>query len=527
MGVVMSLARRFAARSAAMLCVASIFHLATPAGAQHGQFDQTPVNPADEAYVFTPGGFGRAGKPAVADKADAARLNVTITDSATGKPTFCRVNVVGADGNFYQPTDNRLLPFSLIGKWPDTLAGNRPGKAPIRYFGHFFYTSGTFSVDVPPGPARIEVWKGFEFQPETTTARMMRGEPRDVKMSLSRVAPMGERGWYSGNPHLHFIRASDADDNGVFDLLEAEDVRAGIVLCYNEPTNLYPGVMPEMATPQLRGLGQKSIRQRGDYQIVSGQEYRNGVLGHLNLFMRDSLVLDGMKLDPNIGPMFGTIGAETQKQGGYAFHAHGGYGLEIWADLVQGATNGVELLQFGIYRGIGLEGWYHVLNAGFRFPGVAACDYPACRKLADCRTYVHVDGTLNFKDWFRGAAEGRSFMTTGPLLLLSVDGKSPGDTITTPSADPHTMHARVLVQSPTAPVTDVQLIVNGRVAKEWKGKPKAGESQELSLDVSLVLDEPSWIAARAFSKSPSGNAWHCKTERSTRPCASCFHAGMR
>ncbi len=35
-------------------------------------------------------------------------------------------------------TVNRLLPFSLTGKWPDTLAGNRPSKAPIRYFGRFF-----------------------------------------------------------------------------------------------------------------------------------------------------------------------------------------------------------------------------------------------------------------------------------------------------------------------------------------------------------------------------------------------------
>ena len=136
-----------------------------------------------------------------------------------------------------------------------------------------------------------------------------------------------------------------------------------------------------------------------------------------------------MKFDPNVGPLFGTIGVETRQQGGYAFHAHGGYGLEIWADLVQGATSGVELLQFGIYRGIGLDGWYHVLNAGFRFPGIAACDYPACRKLADCRTYVHLDGEPNFKDWLAAAAEGRSFMTTGPLILLEVDGKLPGDTI--------------------------------------------------------------------------------------------------
>ncbi len=99
-------------------------------------------------------------------------------------------------------------------------------------------------------------------------------------------------------------------------------------------------------------------------------------------------------------------GPKRRLQGGYAFHAHGGYSQEIWADLVQGATNGVELLQFGIYRGIGLDGWYHVLNAGFRFPGIGACDYPACRKLGDCRTYCHVDGEPDFDKWLAAAAAG-------------------------------------------------------------------------------------------------------------------------
>ncbi len=489
---------------ACALCLS--WALAAPALAQHGQFDRAEVNPVEEAYVFTPPGFQREGKPAVASGPNSARLHVTITDRANGKPTLCRVNVVGADGNFYQPQENRLSAFSLLGTWPETLAGNRPGKAPIRYFGHFFYTSGTFTVDVPAGPTRIEVWKGFEYRPETLLARVTAGGPHDLRLSIGRAAPMAAEGWYSADPHLHFIRASDADDNTIFDLLEAEDIRLGLVLCYNNDTGGYPGLMPEMVTPQLHGLGEKSIRKRGDYQIISGQEYRSGLFGHLNLYMRDRLALEGTRRDPNLGPMFGTIGAETQQQGGYAFQAHGGYALEIWADLVQGAVNGVELLQFGIYRGIGLDGWYHVLNAGFRFPGIAACDYPACRKLGDCRTYVHIAGEPNFKDWMQGAAEGRSFMTTGPLILLEVDGKLPGDTIVVPDRKPRRVTARVRVLSETAPVSDVQLIVNGRVVETLKAAARPGQSQTLKLESSLTLDEPSWIAARAFSKSPSGNA---------------------
>ena len=54
--------------------------------------------------------------------------------------------------------------------------------------------------------------------------------------------------------------------------------------------------------------------------------------------------------------------------------AHGGYSQEIWADAALGAVDSVELLQFGIYREIKLEGWYNMLNAGYRFPAAAACD---------------------------------------------------------------------------------------------------------------------------------------------------------
>jgi hypothetical protein len=479
---------------------------ASAASAEHGRFDRTTPDAREEALLFTPAGFEQAGLASVAAGSNVARLDVTVVDAATDNPTPCRVNVIGSDGNFYQPRDNPLLPYSLVGTWPETLAGNRPGKAPIRYFGHFFYTRGKFSVEVPAGPVRIEVWKGFEYRVEMLSTHAPAGEPREVRIKLRHAVPMAEQGWHSGDPHLHFTRASDADDNTIFDLLEAEDIRLGMILCYNNDTSAYPGLMPELATPQLRGLGAISVRQRGAYRIISGQEYRNGVFGHLNLFLRDRLFLDGTQLDPNVGPLFGAIGEETRKQGGYAFHAHGGYGLEIWADLVQRATSGVELLQFGIYRGIGLDGWYHVLNAGFRLPGIAACDYPACRKLGDCRTYVHLDAEPSFEAWFKAAAEGRSFMTSGPLVLLTVDGHRPGDIISTPDTKPRRLRVQVRVRSETAPVTNVQLVAAGRVVRELIVPREAGATQWIELDETIELAESGWIAARAFSKSATGSA---------------------
>ncbi len=176
--------------------------------AQRGQFDKSPIVAADEAYIFTPPGFNQEGKVAVAAGPDTAQLKVTILDQSTGEPTPCRVNVVGPDGNFYQPQDNPLSDYSLNGTWPDTLSGNRPSKAPIRYFGRFFYTTGEFRVDVPAGKVRVEVWKGFECRPLVHQVELEAGEERDVRLSLTVTTPMAQQGWYSGDPHLHFIRAT-------------------------------------------------------------------------------------------------------------------------------------------------------------------------------------------------------------------------------------------------------------------------------------------------------------------------------
>jgi hypothetical protein len=201
--------------------------------------------------------------------------------------------------------------------------------------------------------------------------------------------------------------------------------------------------------------------------------------------------------------VFGLVGLETRKLGGYSFHAHGGYSQEILADFAQRVTDGVELLQFAEYRGIALEGWYRMLSIGYRFPAVGASDYPYCRAFGDCRTYVYSPQRPDSAEWARRAAGGHSFFTTGPLLLLDVDGQAPGEAITVDGDGPRRVTARARVRSEVAPVTSVELIVNGRVV-ETLAAPAAATGEWLELQRALSLDESSWIAARARSSSASG-----------------------
>ncbi len=458
----------------------------------------------DDAHVFTPPGFTKPGVVKTALGATTGRLRMIIRDRTRGGPTACRLNVVGPDGNFYQPAPNPLTPYSLTGQWPQTGKGNREGKAPIRYLGRFFYSTGEVELAVPAGSVRVEVWKGFEYQPISKNIAVAAGETKHESIELERTVPMAAYGYYSGDPHLHFSRRTEVDDRVILDLLEAEDIHFGSILAYNEPAGPYTGVMESMASPQLHGLGKASTLRRDSTWITSGQEYRSTAYGHLNLYWRDDLVLKGQTVDANNWPLYGRVARETKRLGGFSIYAHGGYSQAIYSDFVQKNIDAVELLQFGVYRGIELDDWYRILNIGYRFPCVGASDYPACRKLGDCQTYVYLTQEPVFSAWLQGVREGQSFVTTGPLLLLEVDGEPPGAIIRKTGMGPHRVHAKVRMRSEVASIENIKLIVSGRVILEHKVPPRSGRGQWIELERDLQLTESSWIAARASGKAPSG-----------------------
>jgi hypothetical protein len=119
---------------------------------------------------------------------------------------------------------------------------------------------------------------------------------------------------------------------------------------------------------------------------------------------------------------------------------------------------------------------------------------------------VRCKGEPSFADWLRGAADGRSFVSSGPLLLLEVDGWQPGDRLNKTGPGPHTATARIRLRCEVTPVTHAQLIVNGQVVRTWT--IPAGRQQGAWWEVEQRLDlrGSSWIAARAYSTTPGGKS---------------------
>ena len=402
-------------------------------------------------------------------------LKVRIFDA--GHKTFvpARVNVIGADNAFYEPDPSRnpLAEYSLKRK------GNRSNVGPLRYYGSFFYTDGTFEVKLPPGPARIEARKGYGYYTSVGEVEVAPGRTTDFEIVLQRVIDMPKYGWHTMDTHLHFDRGEAENDQRIVQLLAAEDVEFGHIL----------------AARSSKGFGMASLFSQSPYAMASGREATIAGLGHVNLLLIDDQI-PALRASPSLSPNvpLASIYDQVLAAKGAMQHDHGGYGQEIYADAVLGKSDLVELLQFGLYRPeIGLDGYYLLLNSGFRYPLGGGSDYPVCRTMSDSRVFVADGAKASFPTALGRLLKGEAFATSGPLLFLSVDGKGPGSDIEYTGSAPREVNVQVRAVSGDLPFDTLEIVQDGKVVAEWSSEKPAFRRE---LKAKLLLSVSSWIAAR-------------------------------
>lgn len=100
------------------------------------------------------------------------------------------------------------------------------------------------------------------------------------------------------------------------------------------------------------------------------------------------------------------------------------------------------------------------------------------------RTYVYLGKTpLTFDHWIDGLKQGRSFITKGPMIFLTVDGQRPGARLHYSERPREVMVvASALLPRQSIPV---EIIVNGKVVAKGKDLSKV-----------ITLKDSGWIAAR-------------------------------
>jgi hypothetical protein len=154
----------------------------------------------------------------------------------------------------------------------------------------------------------------------------------------------------------------------------------------------------------------------------------------------------------------------------------------------------------------GFQNYYTLLDCGFRLrptAGTASGVHPV--PLGFGRVYVHLDGGLDTEAWLRGLNAGRSFVTTGPMLFVTLDGQDPGHRFEPP--DPAARDYRLSGSAVSAlSLGRIEVVVNGEVARtiEPANRTTAQGAYESPIDVAIRLDGSSWLAVRCFEDRPDG-----------------------
>lgn len=369
---------------------------------------------------------------------------------------------------------------------------------------HYFHTTGEDVVVVPAGETVIEAVRGFEYRPARVTVDVPVAGEVTATVQLERLVDMPAMGWYSGDTHLHDLhqgRFGQTHESFFLQLL-AEDVRMAHSLIHMDGTRIQ-GRWSDLT-------GEPHPLSTDTHVLQYSQEFRGG-LGHVGMLgIRDFILpfTAGARGTPYAQPSLDLPYFDgAHEQGGIAGYMHP---YASWPDEPRAATGTQAALNLALGRGdfydvgalwsdelASADFYYRLLNAGFRIAATGGTDnFPDVWRdppSGSDRTYVHIEGDFSPEAWLGGIAAGRTFMTTGPLLFLEVNGRRPGDEVAVSPGDGTGLPVRVESRSITS-VDSLQILVNGVVVETV---PASG-SPEIAHETSVDVPEGGWVAARAL-----------------------------
>jgi len=423
---------------------------------------------------------------------------VSIKGRKSLKPTGrVRLRVVGPDG---QPAGARIYIDASDGRHytPDNLFH----RSMMVFDRHYFHMNADAEVEVPAGKTSIEAIRGWQFAPKTTTVEVAAGATQDVTIRLDRLIDLPARGWYSGDSHVHDLHQGlGLTHEAFFRQLVAEDLNMTHALIHMDGTRLM-GRWGDL-TGKPHPLSTKT------HILQYAQEYR-GSLGHIGMIGLREFVL------PFVGGAGGTAYAQpsleniyiegARAQGGLAGFMHPYTSAPRTPANAAATLIALDLaLGLGDYYDIGAlysdelgsaDFYYKLLNAGFRIAATGGTDNFSDVFLdpppGSDRTFAHVTGALTQQSWFDAIKRGRTFFSTGPILMLQVDGREPGDEIAVAATAPTSVRVKADLVS-ISPVDTLEIIVNGEIVQTVR----ATDPLRANFDGAVEVPQGGWVAARA------------------------------
>jgi hypothetical protein len=361
------------------------------------------------------------------EAAPAREITLRVYDEH-GKPTTACFVIRDRQGRVYPAQSKRL--------------------APDFAFHPQVYRADQERIRLPEGEYTIEFSRGPESIPELRTVEIGR-RTRQLAFKVARWIDPAQFGWWSGDHHIHAAGCAHytKPTEGVHapDMMRhclGEDLKIGANLtwgpCFDYQKQFFTGkVDPVSQYPYLL---------RYDIEVSGFGSHQSGHLCLLRL--KDQMYPGGDSM-----AHWPTLGLNTLRwakaQGAVTGPAHSGWGLEV---------NTSELPNYIVppFSGIGaneyivdvthtvpgpdgllvpavdfismvdtpyvweLNIWYHTLNAGFRTRISGETDFPCIygERVGLGRSYVKLEGTLDYDRWCEGLRLGRNYVGDGRSHLL-------------------------------------------------------------------------------------------------------------
>ena len=249
--------------------------------------------------------------------------------------------------------------------------------------------------------------------------------------------------------------------------------------------------------------GAPNVARSGDTIVYVSQENRQHVMGHLILWGLKEPVMPWCTDGPGEAELAGTMemtlsqwADACHEQGGTVIAPHiGSFGGELVALTATGRVQGMEMIRM---HENAHDGYYRALNCGYRMPLVGGTDkMSADVTVGLSRTYARLpDGQdFNYDNWCRAVAGGATFLSSGPMIRLSVDGREIGDTVEL--TGPGTVEVEASAES-IFPLHRLDIVQAGRVVASAESR---GGTRRLKIRERIAVTGHTWIAARCGGPS--------------------------
>jgi hypothetical protein len=465
--------------------------------------------------------------------APAFALLLSVGSAAAQAPVRLTGTVIDADTRAALPC--RLYIRSAEGKWHFAKSAAAGGSA-VEYKKqrtdarsvemHTTLTAGPFTADLPPGKYALTVEYGKEYFPLTRDVEIA-DKPVAVEFALKRWVDMAARGWYSGDTHIH--RPLTELPN----VQIAENLNVAFPLTYwVTEAFVPPGRGRKDPTVESAPAGPVAVDRthvywprNTEYEIftVDKKPHTLGAVFVLNhkavpelavppvTPVNDAIRKDGalLELDKHnwpwsmaIIPLMNVDLFELSNN--HVWRTE--FAFTNWAEPPAAYMNCERDAKGATERGwidYGFANYYALLDCGFRMrptAGTASGVHPVPAGFG--RVYVHTGENFSYDAWLAGLNAGRSFVTTGPMLFVTVNGQMPGHVFG--KADAAATYRVVGSVLSEHPLERIDVVINGEVARTLRPLAKRTDAGALesAFDETFTPGGSGWIAVRCYEERP-------------------------